>query len=158
MSDLELTRVSGHTFLTAGLGPDSTVLDLGANRGAFARAVLERFGCRVHSVEPTPELAPGLEAIDGLDLHRVAVSALGGELLFRVDPDNSESSSIVDEPDEHTTTVAGTTLEALVDEIGPPDLLKMDIEGAEVAILKGAPAPVLTGIPQLTVEFHGRAM
>jgi hypothetical protein len=34
------------------------------------------------------------------------------------------------------------------------DLLKMDIEGAEVAVLETCPADVLQRINQITVEFH----
>lgn len=151
---LELTRISGHTFLGSGLSSTSNVLDLGANHGAFARSVQQRWGCRIHSVEPTPSLARALETIQGVEVYRTAVSEAGGELLFRVDPCNSESSSIVSRPDEHTTAVSGTTLAALAERVGPIDLLKMDVEGAEVGILDSAPEPLLSTIPQLTVEFH----
>lgn len=154
MNRLELTRISGHTFLASDLSSRSTVLDLGANRGAFASAVMRRWGCRIHSVEPAPSLAGVLSAIPGIEFDPVAVSAAGGELLFRVDPCNSESSAIATEADEHTIAVPGTTLEALAERVGRIDLLKMDVEGAEVEILGSAPAPLLQAIPQLTVEFH----
>lgn len=154
MHPLELTRISGHTFLASNLSSRSTVLDLGANRGAFASAVKQRWGCRIHSVEPAPSLAEALSAIPGIEVYQVAVSASGGELLFRVDPCNSESSAIAREADEHTIVVPGTTLEALAERVGQIDLLKMDVEGAEVEILGSAPDPLLEAIPQLTVEFH----
>ena len=154
MRRLELSRISGHTFLGSSLSSTSTVLDLGANRGAFARSVRPRWGCRIHSVEPTPSLARALETAEGVEVYQTAVSEAGGELLFRVDPCNSESSSIVSRPDEHTTAVSGTTLAALAERVGPIDLLKMDVEGAEVGILRSAPEPLLAAIPQITVEFH----
>jgi len=153
-SRTELTRICGHTFLVAPLSPSSTVLDLGANQGAFARALHGRFGCRIHSVEPTPALALALEGTPGIQVHHAAVNAKGGELLFRIDPNNSESSSIVSEPDEHTTVVDGTTLDALAGSIGPIDLLKLDVEGAEVGILDQTSEATLRAIPQLTIEFH----
>ena len=154
MHPLELTRISGHTFLASNLSSRSTVLDLGANRGAFASAVKQRWGCRIHSVEPAPSLAEALSAIPGIEVYQVAVSASGGELLFRVDPCNSESSAIASEADEHTIVVPGTTLKALAERVGQIDLLKMDVEGPEVGILDSAPAPLLSPLPQLTDEFH----
>ena len=108
MSDSLLTRISGHTFLVAGLGPDATVLDLGANRGAFARAVLERFGCRVHSVEPTPGLAAAL-ALTGRPMD--AEEALRHGVVSRVVPD--------DELDETALEIAHSIAKA------PPFTVKM---------------------------------
>lgn len=151
---METTCVSGHTFIIEPLSRSSVILDLGANAGFFARTVHSRWSCRVHAVEPTPTLAAGLRCIGGLDVHETAVSGCGKDLLFRIDPLNSESSCLVTAFDDQTTVVHGTTLAALIALVGPIDLLKMDVEGAEVDILNMTPDDVLQAIPQLTVEFH----
>jgi hypothetical protein len=55
-----------------------------------------------------------------------------------------------------TVTVPGVTLATLVDRLGLAriDLMKVDIEGAEIALFDAAPDDLLRSIAQITVEFH----
>lgn len=154
MASVQLAHVCGHTFISNKLNVSSVVLDLGANRGNFAREVFERWGCNVHAVEPTPELAMKLQSIDGIQVHQKAVSAMGGDVFFSIDPANCEASCIVDAPNENSILVSGETLNALLEKIGRVDLVKMDVEGAEVGILNCTPDSVLQKLPQISVEFH----
>lgn len=45
-------QVHWPSLLPGYLGPESKVLDLGANRGEFARAIVKRFDCHCVAVEP----------------------------------------------------------------------------------------------------------
>lgn len=151
---IELREISGHTFISNDLTANSTVLDLGANAGLFASTVNGLWGCNVHAVEPTPALADKLRKISGLIVHEFAVSSQGKDLYFSIDPLNSEASCLAAEVNDKNTLVRGTTLADLLLTIGSVDLLKIDVEGAEIEILNNTPELLLSKIPQISVEFH----
>jgi len=153
-------RIAGHTFLPSILGPDSVVLDIGANQGQFARALVRDFKCRVHAVEPNPCLHTGLQelAIPGVTVHGVALACTRGRRAFVV-MNNSEASHLPsgNGSNEGTIEVQAVTLEDLISQIPTPasiDLIKMDIEGAELDVLEHVPAGLLERVRQLTIEFH----
>ena len=152
-------RVAGHTFLTSLIGPASVVLDIGANQGQFTRTIVRDFGCRVHAVEPNPQLCAGLQSlsIPEVTVHGVALADAGGPRQFVV-MNNSEAShfSIAKGSSEETVQVEAVTLEELISRMPDAsiDLIKMDIEGAELDVLERIPAGVLARVRQLTVEFH----
>lgn len=153
-----LARVCGHSFLGGLLSPDSVVFDLGANRGEFAREVRRQFGCRVHAVEPSPGLAASMRGQDWLTVTEAALSASGGTVRLVVSG-NPEASYVWEEAEAPLSgplvEVPALTLERLM--AGAPlaiDLMKMDIEGAELQVLESASEQTLQRIRQLTVEFH----
>ena len=155
--------IRSHTIYTPPLGAGSVVLDLGANRGEFASLVRERFGATVHLVEANPTLAEGLARVGAFAVRHCAVAEKPGEVVFNVAA-NDEGSSILALPSasvygcllEKSVTVPARTLESLVAELGVPriDLLKMDIEGAEVQFLETVPSNTLQSNAQITVEFN----
>jgi FkbM family methyltransferase len=152
-------RFAGHTFLPSLMGTTNLVLDIGANQGKFTRAMALNFGCKVHAVEPNPNLYAELQgaAIPGVTVHGVALAGSPGPRSF-VLMDNPESSHFgaTDNSSENVVQVEGVTLEELVSEIPGTgfDLVKMDVEGAELDVLEHVPTRVLERIRQLTVEFH----
>src|SRR5262249_43908597 len=54
----------------------------------------------------------------------------------------------------HRVRVPGRRLELLLHGIKHVDLLKVDIEGSEVAMFRACPDGVLQAIDQITIEFH----
>lgn len=154
-----IARIAGPTFLASLVGPASVILDIGANQGQFTRAVVRKFGCRVHAVEPNPYLCTGLQesAIPGVTAHGVALADTPGPRPFLI-VNNSESSrfSSASGASEGTVQVEAVTLEDLISEIpgGSIDLIKMDIEGAELDVLERVPAGALARVRQFTIEFH----
>lgn len=154
MKRLKLCRIEGHTFVGSLISKDSTVLDLGANRGAFSLEIKRRFGCAVHAVEPTPELAGELRNREHVTVYEAAVSASGRDLLFKIDRQNSEASSLVTEPGEGVIAVPGITLDRLLKKIRKVDLIKIDVEDSEIGILMTVPEELIKNVGQVTVEFH----
>ncbi len=152
-------RIAGHTFLPSLIGPTSVVLDVGASQGQFTQAMARKFGCKVYAVEPNPYLCADLKqlAIPGVTVHGVALADTRCPRSFLL-MDNSESSHFctADNPSERAVQVEARTLEDLISEIPDIgiDLIKMDVEGAELDVLERVPARALERVRQLTVEFH----
>ena len=135
----------------------SRVLDLGANYGRFTRAITERFDCYCVAVEPAPGPFNAIAENPKVKKLRLAVAAKTGPIALHV-ASSSNASSLIRKSRSHvsTVTVEGTTLEALFKVLGweKIDLLKADIEGAEIALFDSASDELLGRINQITVEFH----
>jgi FkbM family methyltransferase len=156
--------IRGHSLYTPPLGAASVIVDLGANRGEFALQMSRCFGGRYYLVEANPELHASLRSGTSFPVLPYAVAPVDGPVRFNV-AQNDEGSSILPLPETseydctlaRTVEVAGKRLEAILAEIDEPhiDLLKVDIEGAEIEMLTTADPTLLRTIGQITVEFHG---
>lgn len=158
-----LNRVSQHTFLPGLLPGNPVVIDLGANRGEFAFPMLKR-GCRVIAVEPVPELAAALRA-KGIEVREAAVTGSGGgrvELTYDLGRDADMTGSVMglaivgslltESASRRTVEVQTLSIDDIVD--AGVDLMKVDIEGAELDALLQAKAETLLRVGQIAVEFH----
>lgn len=153
----DLAEFFGHTFYRPGLGPDSVVVDLGASSGGFAEAVSGLTGCRCHCVEAAPSNVALIEESERIRRHHYAVGGVDGPVTVHVADAEfhwvgteaiAGAGALIEAP--------GVTLETLLSELGlsDVDLLKVDIEGAEIAMFDAAPDAVLRRLRQITVEFH----
>jgi FkbM family methyltransferase len=127
------------------LRPGMTVLDVGANVGMYTLLGARRVGPagRVHAFEPTPRVATALRrnvALNGLDnviINEAAVGAVAGTATFFLQEasDRNTLGGGVGTPMEvKTITLDGYVTTAGVAKV---DVMKMDVEGAEVAALQG---------------------
>ena len=155
---MRIDRFYGHSVLIDDLKLSSTVVDLGANHGNFAMAIVERFRCKPFCVEPDPGLYQALAKNSAISACNVAVTTQNGPARFYV-AENAECSSLT--PPKSSKTIAEiecqtVTLETLLASMGleQVDVLKIDIEGLELQLLNSLDARVLDRINQLTVEFH----
>jgi FkbM family methyltransferase len=156
-------RVRGHTFESSFLGPNPTIVDCGANKGNFSREMSERFGGKYLLVEANPVLFDALRTEGRFPLVHCALAAEDGSIAFNV-ANNDEGSSILTLPKEsvidctlrQTVEVPAHRLERVLADAGITeiDLLKMDIEGAELQVFDALPEEMLRRIGQMTVEFH----
>lgn len=164
-SRLPVDQIREHTILCHDLNRDSLVIDLGMNDGRFAREIHAKYGCRVLGVEPNPTLAAGIGGCPPVSCDNLAIAEAEGVVRFRIDPD-PEASRIVppgDGPDQSNTTpdcpvltVPCMPLAAFFRARGitRADLLKVDIEGAELALFEGHDFNSLLQVQQISVEFH----
>jgi len=123
----------------------------------------DRFDAEVRMVEANPELHAELSARGGFPVYHCAVTDEEGSIRFHI-AENEEGSSILALPAEseyncvlrETVTVPARTVASLLREIGweRVDLIKMDIEGAEVRVLDSLGPDVLGSVGQLAIEFH----
>lgn len=156
------------------LSPGMTVLDIGANIGQYTLVASRRVGPtgQVHAFEPSPHLAGRLKenlAMNGITnvvVNEVAVSdAVGEAVLSCPDPDNPGENTIVSAgADGRPTTsvpVKTTTIDTYLAErsVRRVDLVKIDIEGAELLALRGASALLARDdAPLFIMELNPRTL
>lgn len=145
------------------LGPGSVAYSFGLGRDvSFELALIERFGVTVHGFDPTPLALEWLRAQSlppSFILHEVGIADYDGSARFAPPTQADwESFSMVRQYGIGSTIEAPVARFAtLVARIGgpPPDLVKLDIEGAEYAVLPDLLASAFRP-SQLLVEFHHR--
>jgi FkbM family methyltransferase len=127
-----------------------TIVDVGAYQGDWTREVLRRApAATVHALEPVPATYVQLhEALDGRAiLHNTAAGDHRGEGDITGPPEHPDMASLnprdlstVGLSAHHIATVPVTTLDALSEQhaIDRVHLLKIDTEGHELAVLRGA--------------------
>lgn len=150
-----ISRICVHSFIADLVRPGGVVLDIGANRGEFAADVRARFGCTVHALEPVPSFHAELNKIPGVTLHPECLASESGtvELHLR---SNGDATLYESSGDGVRMSVPSITLDQLVEKVAVDeiDILKLDLEGAELDVLETTLEGTLRRARQITVEFH----
>jgi FkbM family methyltransferase len=151
-----IETIHDHTVHPRYLGVQSQVLDLGANYGLFAKAITARFGCRCIAVEPSPEPFAAIAETPLISKLQAAAASKSGTVPFHIATDSVFSSLYPTSNVVRVIEVRAFSLPDLLDlvEARPVDLLKMDVEGAEIELLNSCPTTILQQIRQISVEFH----
>ena len=132
------------SLLVSSLGkPSSTFLDVGAHIGSVSAAVLKHdSSVRVEAVEAMPDKVANLRRkFPGIKVHGCAVGDTEGEVTFFVNTKQSGYSSLgkrvgASDDDIKQISVSMKTLDSLVD-AADVDVIKIDVEGAELGALRG---------------------
>jgi len=141
----------------------SVFYDVGANVGIYSLLSSELVGSgKVYAFEPVPRNLAYLRRHLKLNhVHNVAVLALAicdvtGQANFE-----AEASGLMGQLTESgSVTVSTATLDSLIENgrVEPPDVIKMDIEGAELLALRGASFIFEWYRPVLFLATHGRTV
>ena len=132
--------------------PGDVCLDIGANMGWYTTLLHELAGPsgEVHAFEPVPAIFAALDRNVALldqrtnvHLRNLALGDSPGAVpihLFAGLPNGHASMSDMGRDDAETVEVALITLDSYLDaeDVAPVDVVKMDIEGAELGCLRGA--------------------
>jgi len=155
---MTLDRIEGHTFVKTWLENGGNVVDLGMNQGNFARAIRKQYNCNVVGVEANPFLAEAFNEPSSPQCSNLAISAQKGPVRFFIDPGNSEAGSltVVDKSSARPVEVEGIPFAEFYLARGTRDvdLLKIDIEGAEIDLFDGVEPSIFANTKQICVEFH----
>lgn len=148
------------------LASNSLILDVGACEGLFAfRTLKQGLAARAICFEPSSRTAEFLKA--GAELNRVgdritvevaAVSNESGTVYFE-EGDSPEANRVVSIPsDRGATRIRAITLDNYCAtnrlKLGPRDMIKIDAEGADLDILRGAERMIKVGAPQIAVTTY----
>lgn len=144
------------------------VLDVGANRGQFALVAARRWPrARIVCFEPLPDARRRLDAVTARIPHAavrpVALAESAGEVLMHVARADDSSSLLPISarqaelfPGTDEVGLLGVRAARLDTEVGPDDLvgpvlLKIDVQGGELGVLRGA-VGVLGAVDVVLVE------
>jgi FkbM family methyltransferase len=151
--------------IAATLRPGGTAVDVGANVGLHTLTMASAVGPEgsVLAIEPNPVAVARLRAnlaLNDLDA-RVLVHAVSdrvGEMpLFVPDGVNNNLGQARLGPRDGLTaggSVAVTTLDLVAERLDALDLLKIDVEGFEVAVLRGARRTLERFRPVVLLEYE----
>ena len=140
-----------------------TSIDVGASEGIYSY-VLAGLSHRVHAFEPNPDLYRQLEAAvpDNVTVHNVALSDRVGITTLRLPVDDDglatiEAANPLDSAAPgriRTLSVETCTLDRFA--LADVRLIKIDVEGHEAAVLRGASQTIAAHLPVLIVEIEER--
>jgi len=141
---------------------DCIFWDIGANIGYFSISAA-RVAKSVRSFEPEEKNYKilknnvGKNDIDNIKLHKIAVSDLNGEseLFINTTEGSGIHSLAYDERlNKESDTIKTRTFDSLTGTYGNPDLVKIDVEGAELKIIEGAEETLKNGNIDWFIEVH----
>lgn len=155
-------------FLCQHAGRGSTVIDIGANIGIFAIPLAAAVGPsgKVLAVEPVAENVRRLEhnlmvnRISHVHIFHCAVGDREGEVQLAVGMDTAYATLIGDLVPGNTSLKTERVPQKPIDQlwrsIGSPtvDVVKIDVEGSELSVLKGASELLDRTRPLLMVEVN----
>jgi FkbM family methyltransferase len=149
----------------AAVRPGAAVLDVGANVGAYTLLFAQWAGSsgRVVAFEPSPRSIDGLrehlrlnDVADRVEIVEAAVSDTIGTASFDC-AGTSGGNALVPEAaaDIETISVKTTTLDAFCAAANVlPSVIKIDVEGAELDVLRGGRNTLVLPGVAIFVEFH----
>ena len=146
------------------------IVDAGAHVGAATHYFKRHYpAARVLAIEANPvtfallEKNIALNRLRGVEARQAALAPEPGEIAFYTTAGDEEpgawGDSVIQQPYHEAAATAilrvpAITLSSLLAE--PVDLLKLDVEGVETAILEEA-GPTLGNVAWVILEFHGTA-
>lgn len=164
-SDYESENV---TFLKANCKNGMTVIDIGAHLGLMSVTIAHLVGKqgKVYSFEPTPITYNTLIKIvklnnfsEIIECINEAVSDVDGEINFFIsETEGSNANSMVNRPENKRTGVKikTITIDSFIKKknITKIDIIKIDAEGVEYSVLKGAKQTLKNIKPKLILAIH----
>ena len=149
-------------------GPNEGVaLDIGANRGFYSFALTKLYD-RVVAFEPNPSITSELVACGHprIELHQMALSDEVGEAVLFVPRSprgelldgwaSFNKENLQDRIGEEEIRVPTSTLDSLV--LDGVTFVKMDVEGHELSVLRGARKFLQRNRPHLLIEVRATAV
>jgi FkbM family methyltransferase len=160
------------TMAQARIGQPLCLFDVGANKGQFLSLALECLhgqAAHIHSFEPSPTTFATLQGKHGsrsdVTINNIGLGRERGQMELFFDQAESGLASLTKRNLDHlgitfthTETVRIDTLDHYCVEngIGCIDLLKIDVEGHELDVLRGAESHLAGGkVRMVTFEFGG---
>jgi FkbM family methyltransferase len=152
----------GIKYLYQYSGDIGSFWDIGANMGVYSLTAATNGVDQVVAFEPEPDTFGLLQNNisinhkDNIGAYSVAAYDRNGSMDLLVNSgDNQGIHSLASDDRLHnSTSVDAKRIDTLVEEHESPDLVKIDVEGGELAVLKGATDTLKRIKPQFIIEVH----
>lgn len=134
--------------------------DIGANVGLYS-VLFAKNAMRVFAFEPVPRNLAWLQRVIGANrlTNVTIIPAAVSSRLEIASFHQGQNCAIGKLSDTGDMPVLCVSVDAIVDKIGAvPDLLKIDVEGAELTVLHGAERTLKKHAPKILLSTHGPAM
>lgn len=156
LKSLDMNVMPEYSRYSSDLSSAACVVDAGAGVGEYAVYCAKKFGCKVYAFEPVHlryQAAKELADYNKVDIALFNCGLSDVESIMSVPNGISMAGLGVDNksaelPLVETRTLDGLNLEKL-------DVFKIDTEGYELPILKGAMHTITEFKPEVIVEVHG---
>jgi FkbM family methyltransferase len=154
----------GYLVDESSLRPDSVVYSLGVGKDiSFDLAMIEAFGVAIDAFDPTPEVKAWLATQtlpSQFRFHDVGIADTDGNIAFYLPPRSDYISHSIVHARQYSSDsiqVPIARLSTVMRQLGHLriDVLKMDIEGAEYAVIEDIVRSNIH-VGQILVEFHHR--
>jgi FkbM family methyltransferase len=138
------------------------LFDIGASFGAFSFAAAH-FGGTVIAVDPSPVATRFIKLqsqLNGFDKNIRIVEACAGDTVGEVEMLSSGVFSdgyfriASGRSSQELTKTKAVTIDHLADQFGPPTHIKIDVEGYEAAVIRGARRTLMGLAPMVFLELH----
>ena len=156
-------------ILSKRLKPGMVFYDLGANIGFFSLLAARLVGAsgQVFSFEPDPEIIARLRrniarnGFTNATVIEAGVWSASGDLIFVVadqsSPDRGVGKFVAGESAEAGTPTRCVALDGFFHSAPAPDVIKCDVEGAEIEVFRGAAKLLEARHPIIICEMHSDA-
>jgi FkbM family methyltransferase len=144
------------------LKPGDTFVDIGANIGMItmhARSIVGAEGF-IHAFEPIPECATqirehlSINDIANVQLHNCALSDSAGTLAIQITSDHTGTATLASVALEDVRRTVSVDVRIGDNELhGPVDVIKIDVEGFELHVLKGLSRTIGECTPTIITEL-----
>lgn len=141
------------------LNQNSFVIELGGFEGLWTKKIIEKFNCKILSIEPIPSFYKQMKNFlsnvsnKNLILENCALSTTNKQIELYISGDASSAYKKVGEP----TIVDAYTLEYILNkyEIEKVDLMQVNIEGEEYPLFENwITSDVLKKFKFIQIQFH----
>lgn len=154
-------------FLKAVTQESGVILDIGANCGWYALALAKHCpSVQIHAFEPIPHTHEILQrniqhnGLSNIEAHRLAFSNQEAslEFLYTANCSGATSLALVGQPESlenlEKISCPGTTLDLFCVRNGlAPQIIKCDVEGAELMVIQGGEETIAIHKPVILIEL-----
>ena len=153
--------------LASAVRKGTVALDIGSWHGFFAGVMAAQGAGKIHVFEPLPANIERIQQLISLNpdkqivLHACAVGNRETEMDLVLMPETSmskleESSFQASDTSDNRLRVRVRSIDTMVfnGEIESPELIKLDVEGAEMMVLEGAKKTLQMHHPEIFAEIH----